>query len=136
MDSDQSSILLFQHAGSSSRVTTCMPAKRQVPAVGVAERLSSKLHPDVNSGTFKAGGGEPTIYLSVCLSICLSIYLSVCLSVYLPTYLPIYFTSNHNLLFLLSSQSLSTYPTPNSTSSLFLHLFSETCRVLMDINHQ
>ena len=35
-------------------------AKRQVPAVGVAERLSDKLHPDVNSGTFKAGGGEAT----------------------------------------------------------------------------
>ena len=35
-------------------------AKRQVPAVGVAERLSSKLHPGVNSGTIKAGGGEAT----------------------------------------------------------------------------
>lgn len=29
-------------------------------AVGVAERLSSKLHPDVNSGIIKAGGGEAT----------------------------------------------------------------------------
>lgn len=28
--------------------------------MGVAEQLSSKLHPDVNSGTFKAGGGEAT----------------------------------------------------------------------------
>ena len=28
--------------------------------MGVAERLSSKLHPGVNSGTIKAGGGEAT----------------------------------------------------------------------------
>jgi hypothetical protein len=34
-------------------------AKRQAPAVGVAERL--RLNPDdINSGTFKAGGGEAT----------------------------------------------------------------------------
>jgi hypothetical protein len=35
-------------------------AKQQVPAVGVAERLRGKLHPDVNSGTIKAGGGKAT----------------------------------------------------------------------------
>jgi hypothetical protein len=28
--------------------------------VGVAERLSGKLHPGVNSGTIKAKGGEAT----------------------------------------------------------------------------
>lgn len=28
--------------------------------MGVAERLSGKLHPGVNSGTIKAGGGEAT----------------------------------------------------------------------------
>jgi hypothetical protein len=36
--------------------------KQQVPAVGVAERLSGKLHPDVNSeryaGRFQAGEGR------------------------------------------------------------------------------
>jgi hypothetical protein len=33
-------------------------AKQQVPAVGVAERLSGKLHPGVNSGTIEAGEGR------------------------------------------------------------------------------
>jgi hypothetical protein len=37
-------------------------AERQAPAVGVAKRLSGKLHPDVNSetcaGRFQAGEGR------------------------------------------------------------------------------
>lgn len=38
--------------------------------MGVAERLSGKLHPGVNSGTIKAGGGEATVIyiISVCVS--------------------------------------------------------------------
>ena len=47
-------------------------AKRQVPAVGVAERLSSKLHPDVNSvnsGTFKEGRLQMESQLSLAISV-------------------------------------------------------------------
>jgi hypothetical protein len=45
---------------SSRKVSTCVAP--QVPAVGVAERMSRKLHPWASR--FQAGGGETTLHLT------------------------------------------------------------------------
>jgi hypothetical protein len=72
-------------------------AKRQVPAVGVAERMSRKLHPWASR--FQAGGGETTqnIFLSSSsfLSFCLS-FLSI--SLLLPPSLLSFFHFIYSLL--------------------------------------